>query len=399
MADQNYHHGRVIKEFRKKRGMSIASLAEQWPTGTVNPRYVGYVEAGKKQITDQNTLRQLSEMLDVPLWQFGLSEYNPFSPRNLPGRGERMLQETLDTAEHLIQQTWYLRKTAPLPEAKKSAQYLHKLFNHLATFLLPPSLLEPRFLRLYAQVDRLTAVMFAEHKQYTQAIEAFSHMHTIAIQLDEPYFQALALMNIGVELERTGEKQKSIEHLEKARDLSFHTSIKVAAMVHSYLARAYASNGDALRFQRAIESAQTLMSRSKPESDFDTDQVHYSMSSILAELSYGYPEINEPRKTLDMQEEITQQIKLDHNTRLHTWVPLDWARAHFMLHEIEESVKAGMELLHRAVEAQSPHIISRAHEHLITLEEAGYTDMRVVREFREKLDQTRKDSENSKLSE
>jgi tetratricopeptide (TPR) repeat protein len=392
MTDQNYHHGRIIKEFRKKQGMSMASLAEQWPTGPVNPRYIGYVEAGKKQITDQNTLRQLSEMLDIPLWRFGLSEYNPFNPQKLPGRGERMLQETLDTAEHLIQQTWYLRKTAPLPEAEKSAQYLHKLFHHLATFLPPPTLLEPRFLRLYAQVDRLTAVMFAERQHYIQAIETFAHMHSIALQLNEPYLQALALMNIGVELERTGEKQKAVEHLEKARDLSFHTSKKVAAMVHSYLARAYASSGDALRFRRAIESAQTLMSHSKPESDDDADQVHYSMSNILAELSYGYPEINEPQKTLDMQEEITQQIKLDNNTRLHAWIPLDWARAYFMLHEIEASVKAGMELLHRALDTQSSHIVNKAHEHLITLEEAGYAGMQAVQEFREALNRARKES-------
>src|SRR5207237_10322785 len=127
------------------------------------------------------------------------------------------------------------------------------------------------------------------------ALETFSHMHTIAQQLEEPYFQTLALMNIGVELERAGEKQKAVEYLEKARDLSFHTSKKVAAMVHSYLARGYASSCDALRFQRAIESAQTLMSHSKPDKDNDSDQVHYSMSSILAELSNGYPEIRKPR--------------------------------------------------------------------------------------------------------
>lgn len=392
MTNQGYHHGQVIREFRKKRGISIASLAEQWPTGPVNPRYIGYVEAGEKQITDQKTLRQISELLDIPLWRLGLSEYNPFNPQNFPGRGERMLQETLDTAEHLIQQTWCLRKTAPLPEAEKSAQYLYRLFNHLATFLPPPSILEPRFLRLFAQVDRLTAVMFVERQHDTRALETFAHMHSIALQLNEPDLQALALMNMGVELERAGEKHKAVEHLEKARDLSFHTSKKVAAMVHSYLARAHASSGDALRFQRAIESAQTLMNHSRPENDDGIDQVHYFMSNILAELSYGYTEINQPEKTLDMREEITRQIKRDNNTRLHAWVPLDWARAHFLLHEIEASVNAGMELLHRALDIQSPQIVNKAQEHLITLEKAGYANTPAVQEFREELNRARKES-------
>src|SRR5438270_14042612 len=36
-----------------------------------------------------------------------------------------------------------------------------------------------------------------------------------------------------------------------------------------------------------------------------------TLSSVLAELSYGYPEIGEPRKTLDMQKDITKQIRAD----------------------------------------------------------------------------------------
>ena len=56
---------------------------------------------------------------------------------------------------------------------------------------------------------------------------------------------------------------------------------------------------------------------------------------------------------------------------LHAWIPLDWARAYFMLHEVEESAKAGREFFHRSLELQSPQAIGRAHEHLITLEKAG----------------------------
>ncbi len=117
------------------------------------------------------------------------------------------------------------------------------------------------------------------------------------------------------------------------------------------------------------------------------------MSSVLAELSYGYPEIGEPRKTLDMQEEITCQIKLDRNTRLHAWIPLDWARAYFMLNEIEESAKAGREFFHRSLELQSPQAIGRAFEHLIKLEQAGYTNREEVQQFRDEVEQAKKEQE------
>lgn len=389
-----YHHGKVIKEYRSKRGMSQAELAEYWPSGPVNIRYIQHVESGTKKIADQNTLRQLGQLLNIPLWQFGLSEYNPFNPQQLPGRGERMLEETLDTVEHLIQQTWYLRRVAPISEAEKSAQHLSKLFQHFLTFLPPPSILEPRFLRLYAQVQRLIGVMHVEQKHYTEALEAFTNMYTIAKQLEDPYFLALALMNMGVELERADQKQAAIEHLEEARDFTFETSKDVAAIVSSYLARAYASAGDSLRFQRAIERAETLMSRLKLDTDHDSNHVFYSLSSVMAELSYGYPEIGEPKKTLEMKDEIIRQIKLDHNHRLNAWIPLDWARAYLMLHEAEESVKAAQEFYHRSIDIQSPHAVSRAYDHLIRLEEAGYADLQAVQDFREELNKAK----NSEIS-
>src|SRR5436305_10764483 len=69
----------------------------------------------------------------------------------------------------------------------------------------------------------------------------------------------------------------------------------------------------------------------------DENHLSDSLSSVLAELSYGYPEIGVPRKTLDMQEAITKQIKADHNTRLRAWIPLDWARAYLMLNEIRQA--------------------------------------------------------------
>lgn len=388
-----HHHGRIIKEYRDRRNMSQAMLAEYWPTGPVNVRYIQRVESGEKQIVDQNTLRQLSELLDIPLWQFGLSEYNPFSPESLPGYGKRMHQETLDNVESLIQQTWYLRQVAPLPDSEKSVRYLTKLFDYYLTYLPPPSQMEPRFLRLFAQVQSLNGVTYVERKKYDEAQQSFLKMLEIAKQLGEPTTLAHALMNTGTELGRAGQTQEAVNMLEEARDVSFETSRQVAALINAYLARAYAGIGDALHFQRAIDRAQTLATHLKKDFSEDSDFVFHTLSGILAERSYGYLEINEPKKTLAMQDEIMRQIKQDYNTRLEAWMPLDYAKAYFMLQEIEESVKYGVELLHRALNTQSPHIVSRAYEHLITLEEAGYTDLQAVQNFREEIEQAQRKKE------
>jgi transcriptional regulator with XRE-family HTH domain len=387
----NYHHGQTIKEYRTKRGLSQAALAEYWPGGPKNVRYVQYIESGRKQIVDQRTLRELGELLDIPLWRFGLSEYNPFNPQHLPGRGEHMFQETLDTVEQLIQKAWYMRRVAPAPVTEQTARYLRSLFAHFLTFLPPPSVLEPRFLRLYAQVERLNAIMLIEQKHYKEALATFAKMFAIAKELGEPATLALALMGLGTELERAGYQQEAINRLEEARDASFGASRQIAALVMAYLARAYASTGDALRFQRTIDTAQSIAANLKEKYGDGTDYVFHRLSGILAERSYGYLEIKEPRKTLDMRADITLQIDLTHNTWLHAWIPLDWARAYFMLNEIEESVNEGLEFFHRASSLQSPHAISRAYGHLITLEDAGYADMQAVQHFREQLEQAQRE--------
>ena len=109
------------------------------------------------------------------------------------------------------------------------------------------------------------------------------------------------------------------------------------------------------------------------------------MSGVLAERSYGYLELGKPEMTLAMKDEIMRQIRLDHNTRLESWIFLDWARAYLMLHEVEEGVKAAQEFFRRVSTLQSDHALRRVYAYLEDLENAGYADTQVVRDFREEL--------------
>jgi hypothetical protein len=156
------------------------------------------------------------------------------------------------------QQTWYLRQIAPITRAEKSAGRLRHLFEHFFKSVPLASQLEPRFLRLYADAQCVRAVLHVERRRYAEALDTFAGMYDTAKQLGEPAPLAHALMNIGVELDRADRKQEAVEHLEHVRDVSFRANKAWAALIHSYLSRIYASNGDGLRFQRASETAQTL---------------------------------------------------------------------------------------------------------------------------------------------
>jgi hypothetical protein len=67
--------------------------------------YVSLIETGKKSITSHYALRQLCDILDIPLWKVGLSEYDPFDPDASVTKGPSMYDETLNSAEVTILDT------------------------------------------------------------------------------------------------------------------------------------------------------------------------------------------------------------------------------------------------------------------------------------------------------
>jgi transcriptional regulator with XRE-family HTH domain len=389
VSDSKYHHGTTIKEFRILRGVTQEELAERWPKSNggvgVLPRYIQDVEYGKKHIDDPSTLRQLAAILHIPLWRFGLSEYDPFHPLSLPGRGKSLHCETLDAIEGLIQQTWNLRCAARLVDAEKGIARLNSFFASFQEHVPLPLRLESRFQLLYAQVQRLNAVTYVEKKLYDEALDMYARMYETAQQSNDASLIALSLMSLGTELERRGEKGVSLSRLEEARDASFGASKQIIAFVHTYLARVYASVGDKVRFERAIHSARAMASSLNGSYGDGTHLVFGRVSSILAESSYGYLELGEPQKTLDMRTEIEAQIRYDQDVRLETWIPLDWARAYHMLGQIEECIKEGQAFYRRAVTMQSPHAIGRAKKLLKLLEKDGYDNVQAVQDFREEL--------------
>jgi transcriptional regulator with XRE-family HTH domain len=129
MNTANYHHGLVIRRYRKLQHIKQSQLAEQWPNGPVSTSYVQKVESGERQINDPQTLRQLSNILHIPLWEFGLSDYDPFNPHAIPENSASLYPETLETIDQLIQITWFLRRSAPIgnrSKHKKTPQIIHE---------------------------------------------------------------------------------------------------------------------------------------------------------------------------------------------------------------------------------------------------------------------------------
>lgn len=383
----NYHYGITIKEYREKLGFTQSHLAEIWPKSGgdigVSSDYVSLVETGKKRITDVKTLRRLCGILKIPYWKMGLSEYDPFGGTGI--RGVSMYDETLNTAEGLIKRTWWVRRTAPVPYVRETVDDLNRLFAYMQENMPPPIRLEERTQILYAQVLRLNAIVAVEHQQYEEALHKFEQMYLIAKNIDHPATLAIALLGRGTELNRLQRYSEAIESLEAARDESFRASKHIIALVNAYLARAYASIQRAKEFKRTITIAQKVATDIQLSYGDGTDFVFHSLSGILAERSYGYLEIGEPQETLKMRDEIKQQIAIDFHLWLDSWIPLDWARAHLMLGEIDQCVEASREFYRKATSLKSPHAQSNVFRLLNTMEFAGFKDTPSVQAFRAEI--------------
>jgi len=383
----SHHHGLTIRAFRVRRAWTQAQLAERWPGGPVNPQYVQRIERGKKRIADHETLRRLAALLDIPLWRFGLSAYDPFSPHNLPGQGEHMYAQTLEMVECLIRQTWALRSAALMPNAAECLLRLSALFDHFERELPPPSRLEPSFLRLYAQVQRLNAIEAVERCDYAAALRLYASMRQTAERLGEPATLALALMSVGAELERGARKSQALDYVERARDASFGAGKHIAAFVHAYLARVYASVGDARRFERAAETAERLVESLGAAYGDGTDFVYARPSSVVAERSWGYLVLGQPEKALELRERIARQIERDRDLRLRAWIPLDWARALLRLGAFDAGVAAAREFLTQTRQMGSPHATAQAQRLLREFAAAGHAHSPEVEDLRELLGQ------------
>lgn len=398
---KQYHHGATIREAREKQGMTQAKLAEVWPKddgGTgVSVGYVQLVEAGKRNIESDYTLRRLCDILLIDPWRFGLSEYDPFHPQQVP-KAKRLIDETLDLAEYSIRRFEDSYRTAPLPVAATDAKQLHDLFEYIQQHQPPTVQNEKRFLRLYAQTLNLDGVVLIGYEDYEKALQTFRHMHNVAEQLGEPTWIAHSLIAIGIELHRAGYlsrqagdtsiwamyMKEAVQHLEAARDFTFKSSKNMAAYTHAYLARLYGTIGDTYRFERAIDTALNLAPATYGDG---TDFVYHRLSGILAEKSYGFLDLHQPEKTLAMREEITEQIRKDHNTRLAAWIHLDWAKAYSMQGKVEESVKEGHDFYVEAQTMQSPHILTRARRFAHGLM-GDHKDIQAVKDLNEEINAT-----------
>ena len=375
----SYHYGQTLREYRLASHMTLEQLASQWPSKDmgVNLRYVIDVEAGRKRITDLDTLRKLAAILHIPLWKLGLSEYDPFNEKD-----EEMQASTdMGALQEIIEDTWYIRLNMSNDIVEKKIWSLSGIFDRLISNN-PRVLNNKDFLILCAQVKRLQEVLYTERHDYGMSLKCAFEMLNLAIQSRDSLSETLALTRIGVELLRN-ENKESLEYLEKARDLSFSISSReVAAYCYSFLARAYATFEDEKRFIRAIDTAINLADGMKGAPVVTKDYTFHAYSALLEEKANGFILLGKGKEALSMLPEIDAEIAKENNISLRMWMPLDYAQSFMKMNEIEASIQWLEKFYDSIRNYQSVRVSSRIESHLDQIDKLGYANVSVVKGFK-----------------
>ncbi len=150
-AASYHHHGIVIREARQAAHMTQEQLAEVWPKAdggvSVSWRYVQDVEYGKRRLESAYTLRELAKLLAIPLWKFGLSDYDPFDPQHASERkpshaeGEQSKQRTAPVGLDAGSEAATMHEEGDVMDKATRRQALEVGADLGATALLLPSVL------------------------------------------------------------------------------------------------------------------------------------------------------------------------------------------------------------------------------------------------------------------
>ncbi len=380
--EMGYHYGMTIREYREAKGMTISQLAGLWPSKDypgVSFRYVSDIERGVKHISDLSVLRELARILQIPLWKLGLSEYNPFQEEN-----NIMTLFDKDALEQLIEDTWLIRLSMSVTITEEKVRKLSNIFEKLIE--VNPLLKSNKdFLRLYAQIVRLQAIMLVEKKQYFAALSLYREMVRIGEEIQDSVTLALAYSRVGVELLRLDQLKDAISYLEKAKDVSFKTGKELSSLCHAMLARGYAQVGIPEKFERAINTAINLGYSMVGIPTVTNEFVFHAYSGILEEKSNGLILLGNGQGAIKVLPEIEKHITLESNGYLRMWIPLDYAQAHMLEGNIEESIAELRRFYDNIREHNSSRVNNKVATHLEELEDRGYGGLQIVREFREMI--------------
>jgi hypothetical protein len=104
---------------------------------------------------------------------------------------------------------------------------------------------------------------------------------------------------------------------------------------------------------------------------------------VLEEKSNGLILLEGGKEALNVLPEIDIQIAKENNVYLKMWIPLDYAQSFMLMNEIETSIQ-WLEIFYNNIRNyESVRISSTIEKHLDQLDNLGYANLPVVKNFKD----------------
>jgi tetratricopeptide (TPR) repeat protein len=383
----SHTHGQVIRKYRKLAYMSLKDLGRCWHASGVGvgANYIQDVESGRKVIVSQTTLRRLAGLLSIPLWEFGLSEWDPFSETYTRIGGRTMIDFSLGIAEALLEQAWRLKNTESSYLAEKALSILFDQYAYMEKNS-PPTVTQSREFKHFAiQLMRLKAGLLIDRKQYSEALDTFRNMLKSAIDLNDPTQKVFAYIGIGWELDRAGKYEDATEALEQARDVSFLTGKALASVAYSYLSRVYAHVSDEKRHERILHVALELSTHLGSSYMSTEDNTFFSMSDISGAGCTSYLDIGKVSEASILYKDFERQVLRESSPFEFAGLSLVQARIHLMQDNLEYTISDLREYFKRSEKFQSEHLKNRGLKIIREMKQKGYAEEKKLLELEEEF--------------
>jgi tetratricopeptide (TPR) repeat protein len=244
--------------------MTLEQLAAKWPSKEigVNVRYVIEVEAGRKRITDIETLRKLASILHIPLWKLGLSEYDPFNAflpyplknlahdqSSLPSKSELVetftVPGTTNDAHSFVQAHEDLLSLAWEAFYTSNAQRSTSATGHWISFLKQQatSVQETRsrnqYLMFLCRFLQLGSVLARDRADFGYGFAAIHEAIGLAFQLESAELVASSLYRRAKLYAAQQQYDRAIQDLEAALPYARHSRDPLRCYILMFLAEVY----------------------------------------------------------------------------------------------------------------------------------------------------------------
>ncbi|HTI14781.1 MAG TPA: helix-turn-helix transcriptional regulator [Dictyobacter sp.] len=296
--------GELVKTYRKQRYWKQEDLAQSWG---YSREYISQIEQGKRKLTNDEQVRKLANILEIPIEQLErIGKVPARIPTPVqPQEGDNALfSALLSPAQTTIKLSWLVWHGNSAPEIH---QQLQDLIVQLETALtLYRGQFVKQALELQAYAHEMLGSMAFDQLDLQTASYHYQEMYDIGEELQHPDLITLASVHQADILRKRNRLETALSRFTAAEEQKWveHASLHVQGLFYQVRARTYTIYASENDFLRNIEKAEAI-AHDIPRT-ITTEADKFDLVEVLQEKAQGYTILWKPEEALKLYQQTDQ---------------------------------------------------------------------------------------------